>query len=364
MTVTQTRADLAQAVTWRPAPTPLAVLRGCGWLSAADAAHPRLRLDAAASSHTVFRVTAPDGRCVVVKQVPRSAAERGRGLGHELFMYRLAAWMPEIADLLPQPVHLDENRQLLVVQSLALGTTWPDPQALLPLRRAGVATALGHALATLHRATADMGLGPSPAVGVLGLGAGLAPACEGRRPEVVSLMQAIVASPVLHGALAEGLATYRHRCIIHGDLRPENWLPAPPPASGLRLLDWEIAGSGDPAWDLASLLAQAVSEAVLENGPASATPVTPWPATAWAACSDALRAYFSTEGLLAADDVCETGAKLVRYTVARLLHLATECAEQGVAAEAWPVHVLIEAATTLAQASEAAANALLAERVA
>ena len=162
---------------WRAAPSPVSVLIACGWLPASDAAHAGLRIDATSSSHELSRVTAPDGRCVVVKQVPRHAAARQRSLICEMFVYRLARWMPEIARAVPKPVFIDEGRHLIVVDALATGTRWPDPAARAAISSPSVCTQLGAVLAGVHRSTENMAMWPSRAPGILGLPVSIAEAC-------------------------------------------------------------------------------------------------------------------------------------------------------------------------------------------
>lgn len=55
-------------------------------------------------------------------------------------------------------------------------------------------------------------------------------------------------------SIAESAAAGAPRSLIHGDPVPENFLRAP---GGLVLIDWEYAGMGDPAWDLAYLSLEA-----------------------------------------------------------------------------------------------------------
>jgi thiamine kinase-like enzyme len=55
----------------------------------------------------------------------------------------------------------------------------------------------------------------------------------------------------LHAALARSSA---RPVPIHGDPVPENFLEV---GGGMKLIDWEYAGMGDPAWDLAYLAVEA-----------------------------------------------------------------------------------------------------------
>lgn len=338
---------------WRPAPPPLSVLRACGWLAPGEDASA-IRVDRTRSSHLVFRLTAPDGRCVVVKQLPQGAAAQARSLRHELFVYRLAAWMPQLAALMPAPLYLDEQRQVVVLQSLSLGPLWPNPALRLPLQSPGVARQIGTALAHLHRSTLDLGMWPSPAAGVLGLCEDLTVATQGRAPAAVALMQAIVADNALQALLREGLAGYRASCVIHGDLRPENWAldeRAQPPT--LRLFDWEIAGAGDPLWDLGSLVAEALAEPIRQGQPADFA----WLTGKRGPVAEALQAYLQQGGLI---DPQEGAAwrRLAVMASARLLHLATECAEQGCNLDTLPVLAWVNAAKGMASSLDSTAATL------
>ena len=56
--------------------------------------------------------------------------------------------------------------------------------------------------------------------------------------------------PLLVGLIEDLQAAWVPHALVHGDLRDANVLLAEP----LRFVDWEFAGYGDPAWDLACLL--------------------------------------------------------------------------------------------------------------
>src|SRR5688572_29902441 len=58
-------------------------------------------------------------RPVVVKQVRARLRRAGRTLAQEAFVYRLAAWMPPIATVLPHAYLIDERNGVLVLEALA-----------------------------------------------------------------------------------------------------------------------------------------------------------------------------------------------------------------------------------------------------
>jgi aminoglycoside phosphotransferase (APT) family kinase protein len=340
---------------WRAAPSPIDVLVACGWLKASDKRDAALRMDAASSSHALFRVTAPDGRAAVVKQLTEKAAQRGRNLAREMFVYRLARWMPAIATLVPRPIVIDERRGLLVVESLASGPAWPDPSDVASV--ASVCHQLGKAMAAWHSSTNGLGAWPSLGAGVLGLPDSLDEARHDRPPSTQALMDSIAADEVLAGALREAGSAYSHRCLVHGDLRRENWiLDRRNGSPSLKVFDWELSGTGDPAWDIGSFVAEAVLEQIREHRLARARSSV-WPPAIEGPMKAFLRAYSSNNGLLDGRE-SKSWEMVTLCTVGRMLHVACECADCAADANCWPISDIVNSASALAANRRKAAAAL------
>src|SRR5262245_43471906 len=123
---------MSNEMEWREPAPPLRALVAAGWLSESDSRDPRIRIAVARSSHLVFRVAAPDGRAAVVKQMTREAAAQHRNLRAELFVYRLANWIPEVAQAIPHPVMIDEKHQILAVEAVGEPAAWPSAVADVP----------------------------------------------------------------------------------------------------------------------------------------------------------------------------------------------------------------------------------------
>lgn len=296
----------ARPVPGRPVPGPtlgsgpgaLPALAAGGRGFGADAEHPAVRAlcdlalldpDASASvsvenlsrAHPVWAVLLPDGRRLVVKS---SAAERGLDLGIEFLVYRLAVWCEPVRDVLPDAVVVDEDRHLLVLAdvrapstslstnphanpsagpfvgadapsgSLAEQAGWPalvHPSSQVGLSTAALADAtqaLGRTLGALHRGTMGLPLPPARPPVVLAALTADYPATGAVADHIARLK----ADPLLTDAAAT-VAGPVAGCLVNHDMKWDNVV-----TSGGRtvLLDWEMAGLGDPAWDLGCLLAE------------------------------------------------------------------------------------------------------------
>ncbi|OYW22347.1 MAG: hypothetical protein B7Z43_07415 [Sphingomonas sp. 12-62-6] len=140
---------------------------------------------------------------------------------------------PALARLLPECLYRDEATQTLVVR--AAGEAYrPEPAA---------AAAFGVDLAALHRATeANLHL-------------------PMRRPWILDVLEPHGFQNPATGALIPDRSAVAARlrllgaalettCLVHNDLKFDNCVQQ----DRVRLIDWEIAGSGDPAWDVAGIV--------------------------------------------------------------------------------------------------------------
>lgn len=310
-------ASTSRPVEWREPVAPLRVLTACGWLSPADAQSPRTRIESASSSHVVFKVTAPDGRAAIVKQVPKAAALTGRSLRQELFVYRLARSVPELATALPEPVHIDEARQVLVVTAFD-GEAW---SVSMPARVRAVEQ-LAVLMARWHRAMQDTGLWPSPALGILELPDALDVASADRAPSTQRLMASIAADRDLVATLRATRAAWQDRCLIHGDVRRENVLTGRGRDTSVKVIDWELSGSGDPAWDLAGVLTEVTLDGLRQNRDTDLE----WSTGQRRVVRQFVRTYRASGGLVGAE-AQPFWHHVASCAVARVLHVACEWAE-------------------------------------
>jgi len=311
---------------WRRPPSPLRTLVACGWLTEAQAKDPRVRVDSLVRSHAVVRVVAPDGRAAIVKHPTHSGMANGRHMHREFFAYRLAGWMEAMAAVLPRAVLIDERRGILVLESLSTASSWPSYDALVPIGTRGVSAQLASAMARWFRATTGLASWPSIAEGVLHLPDAVEMAVEQRSPAGQAHMRALAADADIAAALRDARSLYRPLCLIHGDLRCDNWMwdhgRSPP---RLAIFDWEMCGTGDPAWDIASVFAESVVD-VIRGGTDLPRSANGWPAATELVVREFLPAYRAAAGPLDAGDAREWD-RLVLFAAARLAHVACEWVE-------------------------------------
>lgn len=342
---------------FKPPLDALRLLIACGWLTAGEAADLRLKVDTLTRSHQVVRVTAPDGRAVIVKQPTPEARQIGRNLNRELYVYRLAGWMDALSKMIPAPLLIDEARQLLVCESLAFELNWPDEMNIEPISALGVAKQLGQAMAGWHRETKDVVLDPSPAPGILYIADAIAPALEGRSGSAQAFLRSVAADSEFCEALREGAEVYQPTCLIHGDIRPDNWVVRRDKESlMLKIFDWEMSGLGDPAWDIGSACAESVIH-LIRTGASAIPNASGWPPLAAPALREFLCAYVATQGGIDASNLA-TWDRIALLSATRLLHVASEWAEYSYNMDGGGVDKIVGQARNLLRARQAVADSL------
>ncbi len=211
--------------------------------------------------NSVFVVTtAGAGDAIVVKQAgPHAAAT----LAHEAAVLTALEQRATLAGRIPTVVHHDPGAARLVLRSAGNGRDWlkatraGERHALAPARRLARLIAAVHAidardLPPLPPDTSAMWAVrlPEPELEfVLGL--------SGGSRQLVGLIQA---RPRLCDRLSELGEEPVPGALTHGDLRWANCLrTGAARRDGVMLIDWELAGAGDPAFDVGTAIAEYVA---------------------------------------------------------------------------------------------------------
>lgn len=211
-----------------------------------------------------YRVDLRDGRALFVKRARRDAngrvgarvAHEGRVLGE---IHRRGAPAPRPQLVLDDP---DRDVQLFVTEHFAELTPLGELRRTPPGRGAAIGTALGATLAELHAtrieahrqaalATTD------PAASVL---AGYVRITPDRYAQLSPAGRRLARRlqtdffPEHLDAIAAGWAA---SALVHGDVKSDNVLARPGQDPAVQLVDWELAGWGDPDADLGWLVGDA-----------------------------------------------------------------------------------------------------------
>lgn len=203
------------------------------------------------------------GPSYFVKQPATPDAQAVATLQREAVCFELAARHPGwdvLRELVPGYFGYDEHRHLLVLglveggRSAAEGAAWHGPPP-------PVAAAAGRALGRFHRIAADLaaaapeGAFPGTPPWILN-----APRTDPSWMPVTTagqqqLLGWLRVDPRVRRAFDSLLGGWRTDALIHGDLKWDNLvLTGPEESPEARIVDWELADLGDPAWDLGALL--------------------------------------------------------------------------------------------------------------
>jgi aminoglycoside phosphotransferase (APT) family kinase protein len=202
--------------------------------------------------NSVFLATTRSGPTFVVKQAPADGAP---GLAGEAAILRFLAGVPEVAPHVPKVAHADPTEGCLVLSTAPGARDWMDRRGRLSRIPARV---LGRVLAALHGQTGGV---PDRAMVMPGL---LLPdppfeLVANLSDSARAVLAQIQGSAYMRGRLEELLRVDTSVALVHGDLRWENCLTLPAPAATRRtrllLIDWELAGRGEPAFDVATVIA-------------------------------------------------------------------------------------------------------------
>jgi aminoglycoside phosphotransferase (APT) family kinase protein len=306
----------------------------------------------ASRRNCVFLATTRSGPTFVVKH-----GEHRSTLAHEATVLRLLEAEPDLAPHVPTVVH--EEPGCLVLRTPAGARDLGEDRSRFPVIPA---RSLGRTLARLHRLPANVppSDGPLSALDLVepphALVLELSAAAQ-------DLLRRIQASEELCDRLAKLRDAPSGDAFVHGDLRWDNCLALPAPGATRRtrvlLVDWELAGRADPAFDVGSMLAEHlrawVASIPIVDGtdPGRFTERARHPV---AVMRPAMEAFWT--GYRDAHPSPPALRRVVELTAARLLQIAIEVARRLAATTAHVVTLLQLADNMLREPDIAAAGVL------
>jgi hypothetical protein len=261
------------------------------------------------------------------------------GVAHEAAIYGLLAQASALAPFLPRCLGYDPSEGALVIELLPDAVDLSRYHQQLSRFPAGLAAELGAALAALHRIPLDTAhadvLGNAQRLPwVLRLDAPDSSMLFDSSAADLQLVALLQRAGDLAPLLDELRRDWRATALIHHDVKWDNIivLPAGPKRSGprIRLVDWELAGVGDPCWDAGGALSAYLSCWLLsipitgDEPPDRYLELARYPL---AKMQGALRAFWRSYSAGMGLKGAEASAWLlrtVRYGAARLLQTAYE----------------------------------------
>jgi Phosphotransferase enzyme family len=237
----------------------VAYLLNSGLLPARVVADGELEIADASQRNANFKVIVPGGPSYLVKQ--GVDPERRTTLLREAALYRAfsSRGAQPMRRFTVRSFGYDEREHVLVLELFVDALDFrqaADPGGALSR---ALASSLGSALATLHcdgpGADCPDDLSAREACWALAI----------HRPDLgmlgrisagnMRLLSIIQEADDVGRALEELQAKWTPSAWIHGDIRWANCLRVSP-RSGFKLVDWELAGRGDPAWDIGAVLSE------------------------------------------------------------------------------------------------------------
>jgi len=307
-----------------------------------------------------FEILRERGRSYFVKQ--GVGDDRRRTVAHEAAMYEVLASSPTLEALAPRH-HLWDAEDCTLVVELVRGA---ESLAALHRRRrrvpVDVGGALGRALGTLHgatRADAMRGRFRNYTPTLFELHRPTLSAFAWMSYGTLEIVKMVQRSDSLVQSLEQVRRDWRIETLIHGDVRWDNCLWLGDTRAGLTLVDWEMAGAGDPCWDVGTALSEyvgawvAASPLVPEMPPEAMARLSSLPlADVQRAVRTLWRSYADAMGLAAAAD--EWCLRAVRYAGARLVEMACETARSSARVTEDAVYLLQTGANILERPLDAA----------
>ncbi|MGH9119903.1 MAG: phosphotransferase, partial [Acidimicrobiales bacterium] len=267
--------------------------------------------------------------------------------------------------------HFDADRSIAVFDLVPSATSWRDHYLRTRRFHLTLARQLGSALARLHGRTTSPGdrsqlrRGPAEVLALHRPSSSVLASTSRAGLDVVAIAQT---APGLGDALDEAVIGWRYEAVIHGDVRWDNCLVLARPGSTrttrLKLIDWELARFGDPAWDIGSVFADYLGAwigalpAADQKDPARAFDLGRIPLHRIHRPVQAFWEAYKGGGTDASDDRAELQIRSAAMAGARLIQNALERADRRTRLPALSVILLQLGFNTLSRPEDATAHLL------
>lgn len=282
----------------------------------------------ASSRNRNYRVETENGPSYLLKQA----------VGHDSFMTianeaaayeRLGgAHAENLGDYLPRYYGYDAERSLLVLELVADAADLRMHHTTNGQFSAAPAAAIGRALGLLHRATRVAAkAAPNEATSILWVHRPDSSIFRDTSAASLALIRIVQHATGLPEALDRVRSGWLRGALIHGDVKWDNCLVSANEDS-VKLIDWESAMVGDPAWDIGSALSHYLSFWIFSIPVTGETPPERFPELAaypLDAMKPALRACWTAYAGASGDD--PSLVRAVEFAAVRLVQTAYEVSQ-------------------------------------
>lgn len=273
------------------------------------------------SRSNLVSLVSVDGRPVGIVKHGRVAVDEVEPFAAETAAYRWLATSPATAVLAPALLRELADMEAVVLQPLAGAVSLHEALAASPASADALLGRLGCLLGALHAAPV-----PAPALAgrrpwVLGVPAGRAPAMFDGHAPVADVLGRIRSHRAVAAAIARLDRSWTARTAIHGDVKFDNVLAMPADPGRMWLVDWELAGRGEPVWDLAGVVDGLLVPLLVAGGAG--------PAVGAVTVSTLGAAAVAAHRRVAGPALSPSAGALANAVVARLAQTAVQLAAMG-----------------------------------
>ena len=274
----------------------VAYLQARGYLTTSGIVLDGITIEDASRRNSNLKVLRLRGMCYFLKQA--RDADAAAHLAHEASIYQILrsdVCQDSFGRCVPKFLGYDSNKHILVLEFIRRSHSLREHHTLKRRFPAALSAAVAHALAGLHRFPIKDDL-------VLRSSHGPPWIFSLHRPDLrhwrglssasLKVIEIIQGCSEFCRLLDNLQQDWRNDTFIHFDAKWDNCIVLEPSAPeyrrGLRIIDWELAGLGDPCWDAGSVLAEYLSlwqsSVPLFDDTASSSPLLTFDVT-WSGCS-------------------------------------------------------------------------------
>lgn len=345
-------ADGARAAVLGPEALPRYLLER-GLLSPRELLDQGITVTDASRSHRVSLVSVGQGGGFAIKQGDPLLEGSMAEIERERLVYRLAASRSTARTTLPACVDC-EQPGVLVLELLSPGSTVLAHHHALGTLPADVAEAIGRALGEWHGEfdASDLAAFPATVPWVFDVLDSDSHGFPWHDPAMAAMLGALPHPERFRAGLGSARRRWRRECLIHGDLRWDNCLidGAEVGSPAVRLIDWEMADLGDPAWDLGGILQDYLAPAALAETDAS---------TRHRAAAALWRAYAAAVGGVVGAAARTLLERSIAFAGVRMVQTSLEWAHRD-GPQSPAIAPVLETSLAALEASDALARELLA----